>query len=89
MPARDVLPPAGRWAPLADHWLTFMTSAPPPDISTLDCALYNDSPDNWAVLDGFGALVAAHGAAVPVPAPPGRLQPNNDSIGLPSPSRVT
>lgn len=65
-PAAAALAPAGRWDPLVRHWLTFMTSMPPEEVSTHDFASYRDSPHNWAVLDGFGALVLAHAKAVPV-----------------------
>ncbi|MFG1360849.1 flavin monoamine oxidase family protein [Xanthobacter pseudotagetidis] len=64
--AEHVLPKGGRFETLARHWLAFMSAADPADISTRDYALYHDSPDNWAVLGGFGALVLANAARVPV-----------------------
>lgn len=64
--ASDVLPPARRWAPLVRHWLAFMTSLEPERISTRDFALYRDGEENWAVLDGMGALILALARDVPV-----------------------
>lgn len=64
--AQEVLGSRGRWDPLVRHWITFMTSKEPEEVSTRDFAAYRDSPDNWAVLDGFGALVLAHARDVPV-----------------------
>ena len=66
VPAAAVLPQGGRFATLARHWLAFMSASDPEAISTRDYALYRDSPDNWAVLGGFGALVLANAAHVPV-----------------------
>lgn len=64
--ASEVLPDLGRWEPLARHWLSLMSAASPERISTLDFSLYHDTEDNWPVLDGYGALVLAHGQDVPV-----------------------
>ena len=64
--ATAVIPDAGRWAPLVRHWLSLITAAFPEDISTADYAAYSDTGHNWPVLEGYGALVAAHGADVPV-----------------------
>ncbi|MFG1479971.1 FAD-dependent oxidoreductase [Xanthobacter sp. V4C-4] len=64
--ASEVLPDLGRWEPLARHWLSLMSAAPPERISTLDYSLYHDTDDNWPVLDGYGALILAHGRDVPV-----------------------
>ncbi|MFG1429684.1 FAD-dependent oxidoreductase [Xanthobacter sp. V2C-8] len=64
--ASEVLPDLGRWEPLARHWLSLMSAAPPERISTLDFSLYRDSADNWPVLDGYGSLILAHSRNVPV-----------------------
>lgn len=64
--AEAVLPKGGRFETLARHWLAFMSAADPAAISTRDYAFYRDSPDNWAVLGGFGTLVLANAAHVPV-----------------------
>lgn len=64
--ARDVLPPQDRWSPLVRHWMALMTASPPEDISTRDFAAYADGEQNWPVTDGYGALVAAYHARVPV-----------------------
>lgn len=64
--AEAVLPDLGRWGGLARHWLALMSAAGPGDISTRDFALYHDSDANWPVLDGYGDLVVAQAAGVPV-----------------------
>jgi monoamine oxidase len=38
----------------------------PGQVSTLDAALYKDTEENWAVTDGYGALVQKLAAAIPV-----------------------
>ncbi len=67
-PAQAVLDraPAGQWADLVRHWFCLMTASPPPGISTRDFAAYRDTEFNWPVIDGYGALVRAHHAHVPV-----------------------
>ncbi|MFS8039289.1 flavin monoamine oxidase family protein [Xanthobacter sp. AM11] len=64
--ARAVMPAAGPFTPLAEHWLALMSAQGPDTLSTRDFALYRDSPDNWPVLDGYGALVVAAGGALPL-----------------------
>lgn len=64
--ASEVLDLSGRWAPLLRHWLALMTASPPEHISTRDFAAYVDTDHNWPVTDGYGALVAAFHARVPV-----------------------
>ncbi|MDQ0315288.1 flavin monoamine oxidase family protein [Amorphus orientalis] len=63
--SRVVRPPAP-WKRLANHWLRLLSSLDPDEISTLDLARYSDTGENWPVLDGYGALVAAAGRTVPV-----------------------
>lgn len=63
--ASEVLP-TDRWSPLVRHWLALMTASPPESISTRDFAAYADGEENWPVIDGYGALVAAYHASVPV-----------------------
>ncbi len=62
----EVVDRAGRWYPLVDHWMRVLSSLDPHEISTLDLSRYADTHENYPVRDGYGALVLAHGAAVPV-----------------------
>lgn len=64
--AADVLPRDDTWAPLVAQWLAALSGADPDRLSTLDDARYADSPANWPVGEGYGALVAAWGRDVPV-----------------------
>lgn len=57
--AAEVLPDAGRWRWLVQHWLALMSAAGVDALSTRDFALYHDGEANWPVLDGYGDLVAA------------------------------
>lgn len=62
----DVIDAASPWRRLVVHWIGLMSSLPPEEISTLDFARYRDTHENWPVSEGFGALVVAAGAGVPV-----------------------
>lgn len=64
--ASEVIDPPEDWARMAAHWLRLLSSLDAEEISTLDLARYSDTGENWPVLDGYGALVAAAGRAVPV-----------------------
>lgn len=62
----EVIDVPAPWQRLVDHWIGLMSSLPPEEISTLDFARYRDTYENWPVNEGFGALVVANGAGVPV-----------------------
>ena len=66
VPASEVLPASGPWAPLVRHWIGLMTASPPERVSTRDFAAYADGHENWPVLAGYGALVRANAADLPV-----------------------
>ncbi len=55
-----------RWDPLVRSWFALMSANAPERISCVDYAAYHDTDFNWPVTDGYGALVRAHGAEVPV-----------------------
>ena len=52
--------------PLLDAIISWIHGADPAQVSTLDAARYHDTGYNWPVLEGYGALVAAYGAGLPV-----------------------
>jgi monoamine oxidase len=61
-----VIEHGGRWEPLFAAWVAAFSGADPDEISTLDWFNYKNTEENWPVRDGFGALVAAWAADVPV-----------------------
>lgn len=64
--ASEVMDMAGPWARMTRHWLGLLSSLPPERVSTLDLSRYADTHENYPVVDGYGALVAAYAAGVPV-----------------------
>ncbi|MGV8996735.1 MAG: flavin monoamine oxidase family protein [Parvibaculaceae bacterium] len=56
----------GRWYRLTDHLTEAISAMPPKDVSALDYYRYGDTEENWPVVKGYGALVEACGAGVPV-----------------------
>jgi len=66
VPASDVVDLTGEWRRMVVHWMGLLSAFAPDDISTLDLSRYADTGENWPVLDGYGALVAAAGRDVPV-----------------------
>ena len=62
----DVTPREDRWTPLFDFWTSIGSSTDSDQVSTLDSSRYNDTNENWPLVNGYGALVAAHFAHVPV-----------------------
>ena len=56
----------GRWYRLVEHLCEAISALPPEKISALDYHRYSDTEENWPVIEGYGALVAACGAGVPV-----------------------
>ena len=66
VPVSKLVDATSRWAPLYAAWTAATSGVGPEDASTLDFARYRDTGENWPVRDGFGALVARFGAALPV-----------------------
>jgi monoamine oxidase len=66
VPVKDAFDVDGRWYRLMVHWSEAISGVRPEEISTLDYHHYSDTEENWPVVEGYGALVAACGAGVPV-----------------------
>ena len=54
------------WTEVLDYWNSMDTSSDVDQISIGDIVSYNDTAENWPVIDGYGALVARWAANVPV-----------------------
>src|SRR5260221_3339691 len=66
LPASALLPPDGRWNALINAISTWANGVQLDRLSVQDHARYADSGINWRILEGYGSLIAAYGAAVPV-----------------------
>ena len=64
--ATAVLPPGGPGRGELDAILTWVSGVDTPAVSTLDYFRYRDTGHNWPVVEGYGALVAAYGAGLPI-----------------------
>ncbi|MEE2981575.1 MAG: NAD(P)/FAD-dependent oxidoreductase [Pseudomonadota bacterium] len=62
----DVTPREDRWTPIFDMSSSTGHSVDNDQVSVLDSAAYNDTDENWPLIDGYGALVATHFGHVPV-----------------------
>ena len=62
----DVTPRDDRWTGLFDMWTSIGHSVDSDQVSTVDSCNYNDTDENWPLVDGYGSLVAAHFADLPV-----------------------
>ncbi|HYE00049.1 MAG TPA: NAD(P)/FAD-dependent oxidoreductase [Alphaproteobacteria bacterium] len=62
----SVLPRDSRWLPAFDAMTTYISGAPVDRLSVRDGARYADSGVNWRVAEGYGTLIARHGAGLPV-----------------------
>ena len=62
----DVMEKSSRWARMVHHIFTAISGVPPAEISTGDLAAYRDSGANWPLVRGYGALVEARYAGLPV-----------------------
>ena len=65
-PASRCLEPGNRWNPMIDAISTYINGSELDRVSLLDMDEYEDSNINWRVRRGYGALVAAYGAACPL-----------------------
>ena len=60
------LEPGNRWNPMIDAISTYVNGCELDLVSILDMDAYEDTEINWRVRRGYGALVAAYGASVPL-----------------------
>jgi monoamine oxidase len=64
--ASAFLDPGNRWNPMIDAISTYVNGCELDRVSILDMAAYEDTEINWRVRRGYGALMAAYGAPVPL-----------------------
>jgi len=65
-PASAYLDPGNRWNPMIDAISTYANGAELDRISVMDLDAYEDTGINWRVRRGYGALMAAYGAHLPL-----------------------
>jgi monoamine oxidase len=65
-PAALYLEPGNRWNPMIDAISTYINGVELDRVSILDMDAYDDTDLNWRIRCGYGALVAAYGAACPL-----------------------
>ena len=66
LPASLSLETGNRWNPMIDAISTYINGVELDRVSILDMDAYEDTNINWRVRRGYGALVAAYGAACPL-----------------------
>lgn len=64
--ASDLLPLNGRWNALFNAISTWANGAPLDKVSVKDRQNYDNTDTNWRVLEGYGALISAYAAGLPV-----------------------
>jgi monoamine oxidase len=65
-PASNYLEPGNRWNPMIDAISTYVNGCELDQESILDMDAYEDTGINWRVRRGYGALMAAYGAPLPL-----------------------
>jgi monoamine oxidase len=60
------LEPGNRWNPMIDAISTYVNGCELDQVSLLDSDAYEDSGINWRVRRGYGALMAAYAAGLPI-----------------------
>lgn len=63
--AAALLEPGGRWNGLIRSVVSYISGADVERLSVRDFENYEDTEVNWRVEEGYGAVIAAHGAGVP------------------------
>ena len=62
----DVMNRRSPWAPYHAYWRSLESSCDPDQTGVTDFVVYDETGEDWPVVDGYGALVAAWAADVPV-----------------------
>ena len=65
-PANLYLESGNRWNPMIDAISTYVNGCELDQVSILDMDAYEDTGVNWRVRRGYGALMAAYGASLPL-----------------------
>ncbi|XUM23601.1 flavin monoamine oxidase family protein [Bradyrhizobium oligotrophicum S58] len=65
-PASICLEPGNRWNGMIDAICTYLNGCELEQMSLLDFEAYEDTELNWRIRRGYGALVAAYGADLPI-----------------------
>jgi monoamine oxidase len=65
-PANLYLEPGNRWNPMIDAISTYVNGCELDQVSILDMDAYEDTNINWRVRRGYGALMSAYGASLPL-----------------------
>jgi monoamine oxidase len=65
-PANLCLEPGNRWNPMIDAISTYVNGCELEQVSILDLDAYEDTNVNWRLRRGYGALMAAYGARLPL-----------------------
>jgi monoamine oxidase len=64
--ASNYLEPGNRWNPMIDAISTYVNGRELDQVSILDMDAYEDTNINWRVRRGYGTLMAAYGASLPL-----------------------
>ena len=83
----DVVNADSPWAPYHAYWLSLDWSCDTDQVGVADIAAYHETDEDWPVVDGFGALVAAWAADIPVTldAPVRRVAMTRDGVEVETP----
>jgi monoamine oxidase len=65
-PASLYLESGNRWNPMIDAVSSYINGCETDRLSILDFDAYEDSNTNWRIRRGYGALMAAYGASLPI-----------------------
>jgi len=65
-PASDFLEAGSRWIPLIESISSYYNGTSLERVSTKDIGRYIDTGVNWRVVEGYGTLIAAYGADLPI-----------------------
>jgi monoamine oxidase len=64
--ASDFLEPGSRWIALLESISSYYNGTALDLVSTKDLGRYTDTGVNWRIVEGYGTLIAAYGAGLPV-----------------------
>ena len=64
--ASDLLVPGDRWNPMLHAISTYINGCELDQVSVYDLEAYEDTEVNWRLERGYGALIAAYGAMLPI-----------------------